>query len=107
MADYKGNFYSPDAYNPSYWANKLMGVVKDYTVTAADVTATKADIGLLDDFTGVVPICNIYRTSGVKNVALPTNFTISYAMVNGQNRVFVEGNANYTLTAGDIIVYVM
>ena len=105
MSDYKGNFSSPMAYEPSYWVNKLIGLIKIHVITAAEVTAAKAPLGNLDDFTDVLPTCNVYRPSGADYIALPTNFTIGYQDVDGVSVVFLKGNANYTLTAGDTIVY--
>jgi len=37
MADYKGNFYSTDAYNPTYNVSEL-GIIRRHRVTSDDVT---------------------------------------------------------------------
>ena len=101
--DYKGNFHS-QAYESGTTVENLMGVVKTHTVTAGEVTATKV---LLDNNgrTGVSTtaiIATVYRSS----VALPTNFTLETTTANGVISTFLKGNANYTLTAGDVIVYI-
>lgn len=95
MSDYKGNFYSTKAYDPSYNTKEVSGLVKKYTVTAADVTATKSK--LTTEVTANI-LAVVYRSS----VALPTNFTIS---VEGDG-IYLKGNGSYTLTAGDVVVYI-
>lgn len=95
MADYKGNFYSTKAYSPDYNVNELSGILDKYTVTAADVTATKSKL-TKEVVANVLAI--VYRAG----VALPTNYTIS---VEGDG-VYLKGNGNYTLTAGDVVLYI-
>ena len=108
MADYKGNFHS-QAYADSSTMEKaeisqLFGVVKSHTVTAGEVTATKV---LLDN-NGVAGVSTtavlaiVYRAG----VALPTNFTLETTTTNGVISTFLKGNGGYTLTAGDVIVYI-
>ena len=95
MSDYKGNFYSTKAYSPDYSVNEVTGLLKKYTVTAGDVTATKSK--LTSEVTANI-LAVVYRSS----VALPTNFTIS---VEGDG-IYLKGNESYTLTAGDVVVYI-
>lgn len=106
MSDYKGNFYSSDAYNPEYNAFQVTAM-KSHTVTAEEVTATKVLIDSQYNKSEETPIvlAVVYRSS----VALPTNFTLIFSDYVGDTslgEVYLSGNANYTLTAGDVIVYI-
>jgi len=109
MADYKGNYYSTDAYNPTYKA-KESGFMKVKRVTADDVTATRCKIGsgYIDEVETVITHAIIYRIgAGSTIIALPTNYTIEQGAVepDGTFSLYIKGNANYTLNAGDAIVF--
>ena len=108
MSDYRGNFYSSDAYNPEYNSKKL-GVFKSHVVTAAEVTATKVELAFpeMENFGAFLAI--IYRPTGVGGAvaALSTLYTHEIVSVGGVIVVRITGNANYTLTKDDVITYMV
>ena len=108
MSDYRGNFYSSDAYNPEYNEARItVGTVTDLAnrinVTAAQVTATKVVLYTGADYQYVEVMAMISRAG----VMLPTNYTIERTDNGDNSTISIKGNGSYTLTEGDHIVYMI
>lgn len=103
MSDYKGNFHST-AYAPMQVIETFAGLVKTHVVTAAEVTATKVALtteGIAGTASTDIVMAIVYRA----NVALPTQYTLEYNTTDGL--IYLKGNGSYTLTANDVIVYIV
>ena len=94
MVNYKGNFYSSEAYNPTYNVGRLSGLMKYHNVTSAEVAAGKFLLGKIsvsempsaafeadlspDEYMGF--IISIYTSA---NVVSTISYQITWVSLNG------------------------
>lgn len=104
--DYQGNFYSDaNGYNAkqlNIMSSKTMASGK-YTVTAADVTATKSTIntGVLSAVKTGIVVINVLR-SDVVMAGVKYTFTASTGVLEVKTN-----STDYVLTAGDIVNWIV